>query len=80
MNGFFHTRSDLVRVVDDEAVAVRHLYLRQRLRIHFIVVADEFVERKNIRGQRINFFVAVKANTKKQLKNFLAKVTVSLLI
>jgi hypothetical protein len=47
----------LGRKADDESVPVRHLYFRQRLRIHLIGLADEFVERQNIRGQSVDLIV-----------------------
>src|SRR5262245_61174777 len=47
----------LVRKADDESVPVRHLYFRQRVRVHLIVLADEFIERQNIRGQSIDLVI-----------------------
>src|SRR5262245_25254635 len=47
----------LVRKADDESVPVRHFYFRQRLRVHLIVLADEFVERQNVRGQSVDLVV-----------------------
>src|SRR5882724_13099094 len=47
----------LVRKADDESVPVRHLYFRQRLRVHLIVLADEFVKRQNVRGQSVDLVV-----------------------
>ena len=34
---------DLVRKADDESVAVGHLHLRQRPRVHHVVLADDLV-------------------------------------
>jgi len=45
---------DLVRKADDESVAVGHLYLRQRPRVHHIVLADDLVEPEEISGRRID--------------------------
>ncbi len=47
-----------IRIGHDEVVAVRHLHLRQRFRIHRIAVADQLVERKKIGGERIDLVVA----------------------
>src|SRR5262245_19825781 len=42
---------------DDESIAIRHPHLRQGLRVHGVVLAYDFVKRKNVRGQSINFIV-----------------------
>src|SRR5262249_58822931 len=47
----------LIRKANDKAVAVRHFHLRQRFRVHLIVLADEFVERENVSSQRVDFVV-----------------------
>src|SRR5262252_4001334 len=52
---------DPLREADDEAVAVRHLYLRQRLRVHRLVLGDELVERENIRDERVHLVVRERA-------------------
>src|SRR5689334_6053634 len=43
---------------DDEVVPIRHDDLRQRLRIHLVLLADDAVEVKEIRGDRIDLVVA----------------------
>jgi len=48
---------DLVREPDDESVPVRHLYLRQCLGVHRVVLADQLVERENVSGQSVDFLV-----------------------
>jgi len=41
-----------------KAVAVRHLHLRQRLRVHRIGLADDAIQLEDIGGDRINLVVA----------------------
>src|ERR1019366_6306757 len=41
-----------------EAVAVRHLHLRQRLRIEYVILPDHAVEIKHIGRHRIDLLVA----------------------
>src|SRR6266568_9102445 len=53
-------QSNPVREADDEIVPVGHLHLRQRLRVHHIVLADELVEREDVGGQRIDFVIGVR--------------------
>src|SRR2546423_1818733 len=43
----------LVGIPADEAVAVGHAHLRQRVLVHRFVLADDLVERENVGGQRI---------------------------
>jgi len=44
-------------VAADESVAVRHLPFRQRLGVHHVVVADDFVEREYVGGHGVDFIV-----------------------
>src|SRR6266705_5596703 len=46
------------RPVADEAVAVGHLHLRQRLRVHDRVLADDAVEEEHIGAHRVDLVVA----------------------
>ena len=46
--------SNPIRKPHDEAVAVRHLHLWQRLRVHGVVLADQLVEREDVGGQRVD--------------------------
>src|SRR5882672_38265 len=51
------TRSDPLGKADDEAVAVRHLHQRKRLRVHHLVLGDELVEREEVRDERIHLVI-----------------------
>src|SRR5438067_7217927 len=51
-------RSNPVREPDDEVVAVGHLHLGERLRIHDLALADDLVEREQIRGHGVGVIVA----------------------
>ena len=46
-----------LRVLADESVPVGHAHLRQRLRVHRIVLADDLVEREHIGGQSVDLVV-----------------------
>ena len=52
------SHSALGRIGADEAVAVGHLHLWQRVGIHHIVVGDEVVQPKDIGRDRIRFIAA----------------------
>src|SRR3984893_4611774 len=46
-----------IRKPDDEVVAIGHVHLRQGLRIHRIVRADQFVLRENVGRERVDFII-----------------------
>src|SRR5215472_4404927 len=52
---------DPLREADDEAVAVWHLHLRERLRVHRLALGDELVEREDIRDERVHLVVRQRA-------------------
>src|ERR1043166_6575783 len=51
------SRSDPFRIRNGELARVRHLHLRQRLRIHYIVLANDFVDREDVGRQRVDLIV-----------------------
>src|SRR5262249_6623618 len=59
-----HCRSDLVRELDDEVVAVRHLLLRQRLRVHGVAFADDLVAGEDEGGERVALVVLQRARAR----------------
>src|SRR6516164_4322283 len=50
--------SVLFRIADDEAIAVRHLHLGQRLGVDYVFLADDLVKRENVGGDRVDLVVA----------------------
>lgn len=42
-------------IIDDEAIAIGHLYGRHRLRVHFVGLTDDPVQMQDIGRYRINF-------------------------
>src|SRR5450432_2769427 len=55
--GYHVSRLNAIRKPDDEVFAIGHFHLRQGLRIHHLVGADQFVLCENVGRERVDFII-----------------------
>ena len=64
------SRSNSVWEFDDEVVAIRHLHLRQRLRVHHLILWDEIVRREQIGAQLVDHVISERVRRMMRLSLF----------